>query len=106
AERPEQAQPAVEQARELRETIYRAFFERARGRAPSAADLETLNRFLARALGQERLYPTPDGAAWGWVEDDSLDRVLWPVTRAAAELLTAQELARVRECESPTCGWL
>ena len=34
------------------------------------------------------------------------DRMLWPVTRSAAELLVSGELSRVRTCANDTCGWL
>ncbi|MBI4413448.1 MAG: CGNR zinc finger domain-containing protein, partial [candidate division NC10 bacterium] len=45
--------------------------------------------------------------AWRWTGDGQrLDRMLWAVTRSAADLLTSGELAAVRECEAETCAWL
>jgi predicted RNA-binding Zn ribbon-like protein len=43
-----------------------------------------------------------------FVEHDSpdLDRVLWPAVVSAAELLTSDDLGRVRECASERCAWL
>jgi predicted RNA-binding Zn ribbon-like protein len=32
--------------------------------------------------------------------------MLWPVVRSAAELLTSDELGRVRECAADNCAWL
>ena len=32
--------------------------------------------------------------------------MMWPIAHEAAELLTANELGRVRECPGPNCGWL
>ena len=32
--------------------------------------------------------------------------MLWPVARAAAELLTAEERVLVRQCGGDPCGWL
>jgi predicted RNA-binding Zn ribbon-like protein len=47
---------------------------------------------------------------WRWAGDaesePALDRVLWPVARSAAELLTSDDLAAVRECAAPDCRWL
>jgi predicted RNA-binding Zn ribbon-like protein len=44
---------------------------------------------------------------WEWVHpESSLDSMLWPVTRAASELLTSDDLAYVRRCASESCGWL
>jgi predicted RNA-binding Zn ribbon-like protein len=46
--------------------------------------------------------------AWDWAEDpDSLDRVLWVVARSAGELLTSDQLDRVRQCaDDRGCGYL
>jgi predicted RNA-binding Zn ribbon-like protein len=32
--------------------------------------------------------------------------VLWPVLWSAARLLAAPELAHLRKCAAPNCGWL
>jgi len=106
AQHPAAAEQTLAEARALRETIYRLFVRRASGQEPAPGDLDALNRALARALAHERLRPTPKGIAWGWADDDALDRVLWPVARAAGELLAAAEATRVRICEAAPCGWL
>ena len=42
-----------------------------------------------------------------WIEPESnLDSMLWPVSRAAAELLIGEEIGYVRQCASETCSWL
>jgi predicted RNA-binding Zn ribbon-like protein len=44
---------------------------------------------------------------WGWADgDSSVNRLLWPVVRAAGELLVSPDRARVRECASGVCSWL
>jgi predicted RNA-binding Zn ribbon-like protein len=49
----------------------------------------------------------PDGFAWRFAHDErDLAPLLAPVVRAAAELLTSDELVRIRECGSDTCFWL
>jgi predicted RNA-binding Zn ribbon-like protein len=53
-----------------------------------------------------------DGSAgvyrWAWGENvRSLDRLIWPVTRDAADLLTTGRLERIRERPGVDgCGWL
>ena len=32
--------------------------------------------------------------------------MLWPVARSAADLLTSDDLGRVRECAGERCNWL
>ena len=36
----------------------------------------------------------------------ALYRVLWPVVRSAAELLTSEDLRCVRKCAASDCGWI
>lgn len=107
ARRPADAAAALERALAAREAIYRIFSARAAGRPPDEADLDTLNAALARALARARLVAAGGGFAWGWAVDAAaLDRPLWPVVRSAADLLTSDELPRVRGCAEETCGWL
>lgn len=103
--RPEQAATVFARAIALREAIYRILAASARPPADDS-DLATLNRELAHALGHLRVLPGANGFAWGWEDGAALDRVLWPVARAAAELLASDELARVRACAADWCGWL
>jgi predicted RNA-binding Zn ribbon-like protein len=107
---PEAAAAALERAIAVREAIYRIFSATAHGRAPDAGDLATMNGALAEALAHLRLVRTSEGFGWGWLGDRgremALDRVLWPVVRAAAELFTSKELDRVKECANDPCGWL
>jgi predicted RNA-binding Zn ribbon-like protein len=103
----EAADATLEQARIFRETIYRIFSAIAGGDAPAASDLDSLNRALAIALPHGILVPDQEGFAWGWrAEPGALDRVLWPVARAAGVLLTSDDLDRVRQCADDDCGWL
>ncbi len=104
---PDQATMTFQQALALREALYRTFSAAVRREAPQAADLETINIILARGMAQARLFQEAGEFKWGWPKDDgALDRMLWPVARSAAELLTTTTLSRVRECEGAGCGWL
>ncbi|HEX5502477.1 MAG TPA: ABATE domain-containing protein [Thermomicrobiales bacterium] len=107
ARRPAEAAAVLVGAIALREAIYRVFSAVAGGRAPAGADLATLNDALARASAHLRVVPAAGGFAWAWAgADDALDRVLWPVARSAADLLTSARLDRVRECAGEDCNWL
>jgi predicted RNA-binding Zn ribbon-like protein len=90
-------------ALELREALYRLFTTE----RPARADLDRLTDETHRAWARAELAWTSGGWAWRWDSPTELDRVLWPIARSAAELLTSDQLDRVRECEGLSgCGWL
>jgi predicted RNA-binding Zn ribbon-like protein len=89
----------------LREAIFRIFDAAGSGTAVEEADLAVLNAELAAAGAHLRVTQADEGFGWGW-EGEGLDRVLWPVARAAAELLTRGDLSRIGQCSGETCQWL
>ncbi len=106
---PEQASQVLGRAIELREAIYRIFSAQAHGRILPQTDLGIINRALSYALSKAQVILTANGFRWGWVSDKiALDRMLWPIARSAADLLTSDKwLARVGQCNDDRgCGWL
>lgn len=106
---PRKAERVLDEARQLRETIYRLFLVTIRGGEATAADLETFNRGLSQALSRQRLAATKDGFSLSWSTDSpDLGQVLWPVVDAAAKLLANGPHDRIRECKVADggCGWL
>jgi predicted RNA-binding Zn ribbon-like protein len=105
---PTAAAAALREVIALREAVYHLFSAQAAGRPLPAADLAAFNAALAEAHAHLRVVPAAAGPTLGWdtAGDDSLTRPLWPVARAAAELLTSPECARARECAGGSCGWL
>lgn len=106
---PELARAVHRDALALRDALFRMFSARAADAPLAADDLKVLNAWLPRALARLRL--SPDGGAWQWATDEAgaagLERMLFPVVRAAAELLTHPErIGRVHQCASDDCGWL
>ena len=90
----------------MREAIFEVFAARARGAPPPAGALRTLNKELPTALARLRLVAGGGGYRTEWEDKDALDRMLWPVVRSVAELLTSDDLDRVRECAADNCAWL
>lgn len=105
---PARAAAVLAQAIELREAIYRIFSATAANRSPDPVDLALLNRVLPTALTHLQIKPHNSGFAWQWPDEPvALDRMLWPVIRSAAELLTSADLDRAKECEDAEgCGFL
>ncbi len=71
--------------------------------------LARLNADAQGAAQRMSLVPSARGAkgSFVWKYDDrrAFDRVLWPIARAAADLLTSDQLPYVRACSSKTCEW-
>lgn len=105
---PRQARGALARAVAAREVIYRIMAAIAHGRAPAGRDVTALNQGLAGALRRSRIAPDAGRFAWQITgRSDDLDRVLWPVLRSAADLLTSAEVRRVKQCaDDRGCGWL
>ena len=92
---------------ELRERLFRIFAGISASTPAPAEDLEALNRELASALGHLQLESAAPGEfAWTFREHDGPERLLWPIVRSAAELLTSSEAAEIKVCASETCSWL
>ena len=94
-------------ARECRLSLYRIFSAIAGGTRPSGKDLDIFNRQLPGVLQNLRVQRKGSNVQWTWKnENGNVERVLWPIVRSAAELLTSKDLQLVRECGSETCTWL
>jgi predicted RNA-binding Zn ribbon-like protein len=109
---PDEAEDALRRAIKLREALY-AIFSAAMNKqtAPQSA-MDRLNANLHDASLHSRLVQRKIDEREGCVEwrfDDlasSFNAMLWPIARAAADLLASGDLALVRACSSPTCQWL
>ncbi len=114
AQHPRMAERTYRDAIALRWQLRQLFADIAHERPVSASPaLAPLNRALASGLGQLELGPRPAGGGeggglqWSWRDaGERLDHVLWPVLRAAGDLLASDEAQRIRECGGEDCGWL
>ena len=105
SQQPTKAKRVYDRATCLREALYQILATGTRANRPEAP-LAILNAELQRSMTTTILEPAPGGYRLGWAPTEQLDRVLWPVVRSAAELLTSPSLARVRMCDGDGCGWL
>lgn len=106
-QRPGEAKFVLERAISLRETLYRIFKSIAGSLQPSQDDLGALDQARLKVLAQSRLVPQLNGFRIAWHgEQDGLDRMLAPLVLSAVDLLTSDELGRLRECNGEGCDWL
>jgi predicted RNA-binding Zn ribbon-like protein len=97
---PLRAVRTLERARALREALF-ALFARA-----DRSGLEALRVALPAAYRNPML-PSRPGYRLVWEEDpEALDRMLGPIVRSAVDLLTSEQLDRVRVCGADNCDWL
>jgi predicted RNA-binding Zn ribbon-like protein len=104
---PDEAEEAMRRARNLREALYEIFSALMNKQTAAQGAMERLNGNLHNTALHVRLVQRAGSCGWKFDEMTSvLDGVLWPIVRAAADLLTSSDLALVRACSSPTCQWL
>jgi predicted RNA-binding Zn ribbon-like protein len=102
-----EAAVVLSRALTLREALFRVMKSFLGESEPRQPDLDVLNGELSEARSHEQLARGGDWLVVEWRTDPvALDQLLWPVVRSAAELLTSEELRRLRECEGEDCGWL
>jgi predicted RNA-binding Zn ribbon-like protein len=105
--RPRAAAGSLLRAVRLRESLHGIFTATIVGAAPPALAMGDLNKALAEAMAAASILPTATGFTWTWADlASSLDCVLWPVVRSAADLLTSPGLERLKACPGRNCGWL
>lgn len=107
AAHPTGARRALATAITVREALFGIFAALAAGRSPKAADLATLNDHVAAAFERSRLINS-DGrfVLRSDAEATSLDAPLVAIVRSAVDLLTSEDLTRVRTCAADICEWL
>jgi predicted RNA-binding Zn ribbon-like protein len=105
--REKEAAATIKRAVALRGALYFICVAIIHGERPRASDIETLNRELKLARDRINLDMREDRFVWQWAEaKNALDQILWRIVDSAAEMLTTDDLARLRECPGDDCGWL
>jgi predicted RNA-binding Zn ribbon-like protein len=105
--REKEAAATLKRAVALRGAIYRVCAAVIYGALPRASDLDLLNQELNVANGRIRLGVREENFVWEWTDTkNALDRMLWRIADSAAEMLTTDDLTRLRRCPGEDCGWL
>ena len=105
---PGLAEAAHVQILDWREGVYRIFTCVAHGRSPVEDDLDLLHRARQSALATSELrWQSGTGGTLHWPKDGK-DLLLpaYPAVLAAADLLSAGDFGRLRQCGNHPCGWL
>jgi predicted RNA-binding Zn ribbon-like protein len=99
---------AFQTAIHLREAIYQVFTAVARSREPKRKDVKLIEELASLAMTHRHLAAAGSEYRWEWKRDNGglTWYVLWPIAASAADLLTSERAAQVRECGAKTCAWL
>jgi len=105
--REKEAAATLKRAVALRGAIYRICAAVIHEALPRATDLDLLNQELNVANGRVRLGVGEENFVWEWTDTkNALDRMLWQLADSTAEMLTTDDLTRLRGCPGEDCGWL
>jgi predicted RNA-binding Zn ribbon-like protein len=102
---PEKAQRALLWARELREAMHDVFWAAINKRSTPPTALARLNAGIQSAASHLRLKPVDGRFEWQFDDFGHFESAVFPLARAAGELLASEELAFVRACASKSCEW-
>ena len=104
---PGLATNALQKAIQFREDLFAIFSAVVEHRAIPGNALAKLTLMLQEAMSHGRLVHNGRRFVWEWVDMNSyLESALWPIARAAADLLLSDELVHLRMCASDECAWL
>jgi predicted RNA-binding Zn ribbon-like protein len=95
---PAAARDLFQRALHVRDYLDELFRTAATGGRPSGRHLTRLRDDTAEALAHAQLVPWDGHYRWRWTDHQDLGRPLWPIVHAAAELLTAGPLERIKTC--------
>ncbi len=97
----------LQEALAFREAIYTVCSALANRGVPRRGDLEVINSMLHAALPNLELGVRGGGCCWQWSNASTFsDRIIWPVARSVADLLTDDTVEQLRECAGEGCSWL
>ncbi len=104
---PNEAEDVVKQAIELREALYRIVFSVVQETSPLKKDLAIMNKRLSRAMLHASIVKTETGFSWNFGDHaETLDWILNPIVRSAADMFVSGELKKLKICADATCGWV
>ncbi len=89
----------------LRKSVYDIFGSVIDKEEISDKDLTIFNSELSLAMSKAEIFRHEGELIWGWT-NINLERILFSITRSAAQLLTSSDLEKLKCCSGQSCGWL
>lgn len=103
---PGAGKSALQKAIEFREVLFAIFSAVVEHRAIPGNALQKFSFTLQEAMSQVKIVHDGHRFIWQWMRmNEVLESAMWPIARAAADLLLSDELEHVRMCASDQCAW-
>jgi len=97
----------VDAVRELREASAEVLYAALEGKDPSASSIKLLERYCREAQESEHLRWDGAKLAWELAQSSAPSELpLWMLSLSAAELMTSEEMHKLRACGNSECQWL
>ena len=100
-----ESEKAFQRVLKFRKSVYDIFRSIVNREEISGKDLSVFNNELSRAMSKAEIFRHENELFWDW-KNNSLDRILFLITRIAAQLLTSSDLEKLKCCSGENCGWL
>ena len=100
---PDCAVQALGRAIVLREALFPLFSAVAAGQEPTPDDRAVLNASMSESLQQLEI---GESLTVTWSDPASLELPRWQAAASAGQVLTAQDLSRLKQCPGERCGWV
>ena len=92
-------------ALQLREAFYKFVVSLIIQDEAPPTNIQLINQWLSRAFSNLELAQLDNRFVLDWkTENFELESVLWPIIRAFADLITSEDLNRIKQCSN--CGYL
>lgn len=103
----DEASRVLQHALSVREMIFRILSAVAAARKPTEADVSELNAELRTMGSYSSIAPKNGKGVWRWAEKSGgAEKFINRILRSTVDMLTSDEIERVKECAAKTCGWL
>jgi predicted RNA-binding Zn ribbon-like protein len=97
----------LSRVKELREAAAEVFYAMLDGRAPTGAPIKALERYFKSAKEQRRLFWSESRLVWEIPSSPiSQELPLWLLSLRTADLMTSDEMLKLKACGKPDCRWL
>jgi predicted RNA-binding Zn ribbon-like protein len=100
------AKQVVDAVRELREAAARVLYSGVEGASPPASLIKVLERRFREAREAQQLFWDGEKLAWELNQSTAAELPLWMLSLSTADLLTSEEMHKLRVCGNPECQWL
>lgn len=104
AQSPDKATKSLQRAKEFRETAYRVLYRLSLDEPPESRDVELIDAEMQQMSKHLKLDLKMKKLKLN--DEIDLDIILRLIVKDTVDLLTSDQLNRVKRCQSDECGWL